>query len=342
MTTTIQVRGNTSTSDIHVGETLENVRQYLPDLPVIIITDQNVRNYYATDFPEARVITIGTGEGIKTLATVETIYRELIRLESDRHTFILGIGGGIVCDIAGFVAATYMRGLRFGFVSTTLLSQVDASVGGKNGVNLDAFKNMVGVFAQPEFVLCDISLLASLPFQEIVNGFGEIVKHALIADRELFEFLEANAESALNLDPEVITHLVTRCVQIKADVVRQDETEIGQRRMLNFGHTIGHALEKLTGTGHGSAVSLGMVAAAGYSRTRGLLTDADVQRILALLKRLSLPVTHDVDPALIADAVRKDKKRAAAMIYFVFLSGIGSCQVDAVNLSDLEDMIKSA
>ena len=184
---TFLIKGITGNSNIYIGESLQNVEEYLPKGKTIIITDENVKNHYLSDFPDCPVITISTGESIKTLATVESIYRQLINLDVDRQTFILAIGGGIVCDIAGFVASTFQRGLRFGFVSTSLLSQVDASVGGKNGVNFDSYKNMVGVFMQPEFVICDIKLLNTLPKEEVANGFAEIVKHALIEDYSMFE-----------------------------------------------------------------------------------------------------------------------------------------------------------
>ncbi|MFH1155753.1 MAG: 3-dehydroquinate synthase [Pseudomonadota bacterium] len=338
---TIQVKTGNHISDIHVGEHLANAGLYIPPGKCVIITDTTVSHFYRDLFPPGDVITIGCGEGIKTLGTLEMIYRELIRLGADRQTFILGIGGGIVCDIAGFAASTFMRGLRFGFVSTTLLSQVDASVGGKNGVNVDSYKNMAGVFAQPEFVICDVSLLASLPPCEISNGFGEIVKHALILDKDLFTYIDGNWESALNLDPEVITSLVTTSVRIKADVVQKDEREAGERRKLNFGHTIGHALEKLTGTGHGSAVSMGMVAAAAFSRSRGLLADADCKRITDLLARLNLPVTWDVPVSHIMETVMKDKKRAAETVHFVFLSSIGTSLVETIRFSELETFLST-
>jgi 3-dehydroquinate synthase len=337
---TVTVKTRDRLSDIHVGEHLANAGLYIPPGRLVIVTDANVSRYYRDLFPAGEVITIGCGEGIKTLATVESIYRDLIRLGADRETFVLGVGGGIVCDIAGFAASTFLRGLRFGFVSTTLLSQVDASVGGKNGVNLDAYKNMVGVFAQPEFVICDLSLLASLPPEEISNGFAEIVKHALILDRDLFHYIDENWERALNLDPEVIGRLVHTSVAIKAAVVEKDEREAGERRKLNFGHTLGHALEKITGQGHGSAVSMGMAAAAEFSRQRGLLDDDSCRRINGLLTRLRLPTAWKQEPSAVMDAVSKDKKRTADAVHFVFLTAIGTALVEAVRFSDLEAFVR--
>ena len=219
----IKIHGGTGPSSILVGEGLQAVKMHIPVARIIIITDTNVRRLYQEGFPPGDIIEIGTGEGIKNLDTVQTIYGKLLGLEADRSAFILGIGGGIVCDIAGFVASTYMRGLRFGFVSTTLLSQVDASVGGKNGVNFGGYKNIVGVFNQPEFVIADMSLLATLPEREKCCGFAEIVKHAAIADAALFLYLEQHWKKALDLDTEVIEKLVYESVLIKSSIVRRDE-----------------------------------------------------------------------------------------------------------------------
>lgn len=339
--TTIDVQGAQGLSKIHVGERLDNVPHYLPDRQCVIITDNRVQALYGHRFPAGSVISIGTGEGIKTLATVEKIYRELIGLGADRSTFILGIGGGIVCDITGFVASTYMRGLAFGFVSTTLLSQVDASVGGKNGVNFDAYKNMVGVFCQPAFVICDPALLGTLPQEEISNGFAEIVKHGLIADVEMVGYIEANMEKALQLDEAVISKLVEDSVRLKASVVQQDEREAGERKKLNFGHTVGHALEKLTGMGHGRAVSIGMVAAAHLSRKRipGGLTLDDCQRIESLLMGLNLPVSHVESPDQVIDAMFKDKKKQGDHIDYVLLEGIGRAVVQKLGFDELKGLI---
>jgi 3-dehydroquinate synthase len=332
---TIKIKGQTGESSVLLGETLHNAAKYAPTRKTIIITDTHVWNAYHDAFPPGKVIKIGTGESIKTLDTVETIYGELLAMEADRSTFILGIGGGIVCDIAGFVASTYMRGLRFGFVASTLLSQVDASVGGKNGINFRGYKNMVGIFNQPEFVICDPALLKSLPEREIRCGFGEIVKHALIADMDLFTFLEDNFEMALKLDSAVIEKLIRDSIIIKSSIVNQDETEKGVRRKLNFGHTFGHAFEKITGITHGEAVSAGMVVAADLSERRGRLCKKDVQRIKSLLQRLNLPTSVSADKAAVLDALRRDKKRGGDSIHFVFLNAIGNAVVDEMPFQDL-------
>ena len=335
------VQGRQGDSTIFVGERLANVKAHLPDCPLVIITDENIQKLYGHAFPHAPVITMGQGEKNKTLSTVTSLLTQLTDLGCDRSWFILGIGGGIVCDVTGFVASIFMRGLDFGFVSTTLLSQVDASVGGKNGVNLDAYKNMVGVFNQPRFVLCDIEMLATLPSREISNGLAEIAKHGLIKDLSLLEFLEAHAKEAKELDPKVIHRLVADSVSIKSQVVQTDETEHGERRKLNFGHTIGHAIEKYCQDGHGRAVSLGMVAAAKFSKTRGLLTSNEVDRIQALLKALDLPTTLDMDPGALISAARKDKKKQGDHLFFVFLETLGSARVEKIPYGEMDAFILS-
>ena len=223
----MEIQGDSGRSEIFVGERLGNVTAYLPVEHPVIITDTNVGRLYDKDFPPGHVIRIGTGEAVKNLDTVQQIFEEMVALKADRSTFILGIGGGIVCDIAGFAASTYMRGVGFGFVSTSLLSQVDASVGGKNGVNFSGYKNMVGVFNQPAFVICDLDVLKTLETDEVRCGFAEIVKHAAIADSAMFEYLEKNYGKALSLDLTVIEKLVHESVMIKSAVVNKDEKEKG-------------------------------------------------------------------------------------------------------------------
>ena len=337
----IEVHGRNRKSIVMVGENLLNLKSYLPDTRTIVISDPNVIHYYRPEFPPADVIPIGIGEDVKNLKTVENIYAELLRLDADRSSFIVGIGGGIVCDIAGFVASTYLRGVRFAFASTTLLSQVDASVGGKNGVNFRGFKNMVGTFNQPEFVLCDINLLNTLPEKEILCGFAEIVKHAALGDAALFAYLEQNAERALALDHEVIEKIVYDSVSLKASVVNLDELEKGERRKLNFGHTFGHAIEKIHRFPHGQAVSIGMVAAARLSARKNLLSESSAARLENLLRRLKLPTRLAWQPNEMMDALRKDKKRAGDKINFVLLRDIGVAVMEKISVAELERELRA-
>ena len=253
----------------------------------------------------------------------------------------MGIGGGIVCDIAGFAASIFLRGVNFGFVSTSLLSQVDASVGGKNGVNLDSYKNMIGVFNQPEFVICDIDLLNTLPKIQISNGLAEIVKHALIFDKNMFDFIEQNRQKALDLDYDTICRLVLDSVKIKSKIVQLDEKESGERRKLNFGHTIGHAIEKIDQTSHGRAVAMGMMAAAKLSHKKGFLKYNDIIQIQALLSELNLPTNLDYNADDIINATAKDKKKHADSLFFVFLEKIGKARVEKTNFNEMSTLIKS-
>ena len=334
----LEIHGSSGDSTILIGESLQDISKHINADRVLIITDTNVKHHYLRDFPSHEIIEIGTGEKIKNLDTVQTIYGKLLDLEADRSSFILGIGGGVVCDIAGFVASTYLRGIRFGFVPSTLLSQVDASVGGKNGVDFAGYKNMVGVFNQPEFVICDPGLLKTLPEKEVSSGFAEIVKHAAIGDARLFSYLEEHHEKAFHLDEEVIEKLVYDSLVIKSSIVERDEKETGERRKLNFGHTLGHAIEKTAGVLHGEAISAGMVFASSLSSIKGYLSAEDAKRIEELLIRLRLPTRFQRDRKKVFDALRKDKKRREDSLHFVFLQGIGHAIVEVISIKDLEAM----
>jgi 3-dehydroquinate synthase len=335
----IEIQGKQSNSRILIGEKLENIKQYLPVARVVIITDENVRKYHQHLFPAKEVLCIGTGEAIKNLDTVRKLYEGFLQLEADRSVFVLAIGGGIVCDVAGFVASTYLRGVRFGFAATTLLAQVDASVGGKNGVNVGGFKNMVGVFSQPEFVICDPGLLKTLPKKELLNGIAEIIKSALIADAELFYYLEKEFQKALDQDQAALEKLIYEAAQIKARIVNQDEREGGERRLLNFGHTFGHALESTTGISHGEAISIGMCVACDLSVQKGLLKPEKAERVQQLLRNIGLPVERPFDKQAVLAALKRDKKRADDKIHFVLLKDIGQAVVELISIRELEEIM---
>ncbi|MDZ7761658.1 MAG: 3-dehydroquinate synthase [Desulfovermiculus sp.] len=337
--TIVQTKGQTSR--ILIGRHDDKLTTLIPNQRAAIVTDHNVYRLYGSGFPELPVLTIGSGEGIKNLETVAQLARELMDLNADRSWFILGIGGGIVCDVAGFLASIYMRGVRFGFVPTTLLAQVDASVGGKNGVNLDGYKNMLGVFNQPEFVLCDPEYISTLKEEDLACGLAEVIKHAAIADLDLFSFLEVNQQAVLGREQQAVQRLVLDSVRIKANVVSQDEKESGLRRVLNFGHTFGHALEKETGISHGRAVSQGMAAAAELSVRRGLLSQADCARLRSLLTAYHLPTQLQTEPANLVQALARDKKREGDDVHFVLLQGLGQAVVQTLPLSEVEEVLQS-
>jgi 3-dehydroquinate synthase len=336
---TIEIRTDSRISRILVGEKLQNLAGYLPDTKIVIITDTNVSRLYKKYFPPCPVIEMGLGEKNKTIDTLNYIFGRFVEHEVDRSSFVVGIGGGIVCDVAGFAASIFMRGLKFGFVSTTLLSQVDASVGGKNGVNFEGYKNMVGTFSQPEFVICDSEMLKTLEKKQFVAGFAEIVKAGAIKDESLFAYLENNYEKALNMDSDVINKLVYDSVLIKSAVVEADEKEKGERRKLNFGHTFAHSFEKLTGMLHGEAVSAGMVLASRLSQKLGLIKEADYKKIRSLLENLGLPTAVNFDMSDIFNIMKQDKKREGDTIHLVLIERIGNAIIKNVSLKQLEEMI---
>lgn len=333
------IKGNTGESTIVLGESLTRLEQYIKGRKYVIVTDENVNQLYGERFPGDDVIVIGTGERSKTLNTVETIYKKFLDFELDRSACVVAIGGGLVCDVAGFAASTYLRGIEFGFVPTTLLAQVDASVGGKNGVNFQGYKNIIGTFNQPEFVLADFSLLKTLEKQYLGCGFAEAIKHGAIADSSLFAFMEEHADDIKNLESTSIERIVNDSIVIKSAIVNKDEKEKGERRKLNFGHTFGHAIEKTLGLPHGEAVSIGMVVAANLSQKLGGLADSNAERLIKLLARFDLPVKIDADKQDIKDAIRKDKKRYGDSIKFVLISDIGKSFIQDVTLKELEAVV---
>ncbi len=325
-----------------VGESPLNLPEYVEKYnptQTVIITDTNLNHLYRKQFPPWETIVLDTGEPFKTLDTLENIFEQLVNLEMDRSGFIVAIGGGITCDIAGFAASIYMRGINFGFVSTSLLSQVDASVGGKNGVNFQGYKNVLGVFNQPKFVICDPMMLKTLPRDELLNGLAEGVKHAAIKSPGLFDFLESNYQKALDCDTHVLEKLVYESIEIKAAVVRKDEKEKGERRILNFGHTLGHAVEKITGIPHGQAISMGMVFAANLSVKQQLLPAETAQRLEQLLQKFQLPTQLPCQPDQLVDALKKDKKREGRGIHFVLLEDIGKTLIRRIPINQLEEVV---
>lgn len=336
----VLIHGQHNASTILIGERLTRVMDYIPaHQPVFILSDENVARLYGPLFPGYPVYEIAAGEASKSLEVVAGIYRWLLQHEADRSAFILAIGGGVVCDLAGFIAATFMRGVRSGFVASSLLAQVDASVGGKNGVNLDRYKNIVGTFNQPDFVICDTTLLASLSEEEYCNGLAEVVKHALIADAEKFVFLEQQAAlvKARNLD--ALQYLVKRSVEIKAGIVEADEREGGVRRLLNLGHTWGHALEKVYGIPHGQAVSLGMVVAAKLAIRLGLLPDTGMKRLVNVLQLYGLPVSMPVDKEKVFEAMLRDKKKEKSGIHYILPVALGNAIVREIPVEELRTLI---
>lgn len=326
-------------SEVIVGSVSELLPRLLPDKRVVVVSDTNIDRHYHTLVNRYEHVLIGLGEASKTLVTADAIYKKFISMGVDRSTFVLAIGGGIVTDVAGFVASTYMRGVEFGFVSTSLLGQVDASVGGKNGINVDGYKNMVGTFTQPRFVICDVGMLRTLPEREVRTGMAEVIKVGIIADEELFSKLELTPLAELTKNPDLLAEVVYRAIKVKADIVERDEREHGDRRKLNLGHTLAHAIEKSSSKmNHGEAVAVGLSLISDAAARRGLLSAADKERICSLLQRTGFDLMPPVAMRVLLKAVSKDKKSEGDVLNVVFPTAIGACEVVPMPLEEFRAM----
>lgn len=339
---TVNVPLGTRSYDIKIGPgLLKELGQHCSALNLghrcAIISDRNVAPKFARAAEtslkkagfESVLITVPAGETAKSLKVVEQCYDALAKQRLERKSFIVALGGGVVGDLAGFVAASYLRGIAFVQVPTTLLAQVDSSVGGKVGVNLKSGKNLVGAFHQPRLVLCDLNTLRTLPVREFRAGLAEVIKYGIIYDAALFARLERDLPKLLKRNPDTLADVIARCCEIKADVVGQDETESGLRAILNFGHTIGHAIENISGYGkylHGEAISIGQVAAANISASLSGLSRHDAARIRALFDEAGLPTQIKLSAAMrkkLFATMRLDKKVSAGEIKFVLAHAIG-------------------
>lgn len=319
---------------------------------MMIVTDTNVdkilKNLPLTAFDyfdgkKSKTFVIPAGEKSKSLKLAEDIYTAAIESGLDRKSAIFAIGGGVVGDLTGFVAATYLRGVPFVQIPTSLLAQVDSSVGGKVAVNHKLGKNLIGAFYQPKAVFIALDMLKTLPEREIKSGLGEIVKYGVISDPELFAYLEENAQKILNLDDDVMEHVIARSCEIKADVVSKDEKESGLRRILNFGHTMAHAIEEATGYSkyaHGEAVAIGMIGAAHISRSLGRIDEATFERLQNLIDELGMvsrAENCDVDEMF--KAIFRDKKTINGKINWVLMDSIGKVSI----VNDVpDDVVRSA
>jgi len=276
---------------------------------------------------QAEIITFPRGEESKNLATISELSSTLARRGFDRKDGLLALGGGVTGDITGFLAACYMRSIPFAQVPTTLLAQVDSSVGGKTGVDIPEGKNLVGAFYQPKAVFIDSQVLQDLPQSELLNGLAEVIKYGIIYDRDFFSFLEMSSKNILALDLQVLEDVIARCCKIKAAVVETDEKESDLRRILNFGHTIGHAVEAVSGyrLAHGSAVAMGMATAAELAVLKGILNPREKQRIVKLLQEFGLPVAipTEYDRNKIQELLLADKKTIGGRVFFVLPTTIG-------------------
>lgn len=305
---------------------------------VAVFTNPTVRALYgdallsALGQRQVDVFEMPDGEQYKSLATYQAAMDFLMHKRHNRTTTLLALGGGVVGDLTGFVAATFQRGVNFVQIPTTLLAQVDSSVGGKTAVNHPAGKNMIGAFYQPQAVFADIETLRTLPPREYAAGLAEVAKYGVIADAEFFDWLESNVDAVMQKDAAALEHMVHRSCEIKAEVVAADERETGVRAILNFGHTFGHALEKITQYKvllHGEAVAVGMLIAADFSHALGLCGEDVQERLLALLPQLGLPtgVPEGVEPEAMRDAMGMDKKVVDGQVRFIVAQTMGHAQL---------------
>ncbi len=327
-------------SVILIGTKWNNFVKYVPVENAVIITDNNLLRLYGKKFPLFPIVSITPGEKSKKLDVINDLTVQLLDLGIDRKGFIIGFGGGVVCDIAGFLASIYMRGIGFGFVSTSLLSQVDASVGGKNGVNVGSVKNILGNFTQPEFVICDTAMLKTLPEDEYLSGLAELIKTGTTLDAGLIETVEQNIDPILNRDSRLMTRLIAKCVNIKASVVREDEMERGLRMVLNFGHTFGHAIEAQTGLSHGFAVAAGMMISADISVGLGFLKPEERERLKIILEKFKLLKEYCITDQQFKDYISKDKKKSGETVNFVMLEKTGKAIVHNIGVANLLDYYK--
>lgn len=299
---------------------------------VVVLTDSNLEPLYFQNLKnsisnQVEKIVTNPGEQNKNIETVQLIWRRLLELGCDRKSLLINLGGGVIGDMGGFAATTFMRGIDFLQIPTTLLSQVDSSIGGKVGINFNGVKNLIGAFNQPIGVLCDIALLKSLGEREFVEGFGEVIKHGIIADKEYFNFVTSKAP--LDFSLQELVEIVKKSCEIKKNIIEEDVTEKDRRRLVNFGHTIGHALESLSLEGnksllHGEAVSIGMVAEAKISQLLGMLKDEEIEKIIRALENAGLPIRYGItNVTKVLKIIYLDKKSEKGVIKWTLIKGIG-------------------
>lgn len=340
-----------SSSVVYVRDNFEELHSMLStEKEVVVIIDKNVEALFGNEFNFKKIV-IEVSEQKKTLETVSFVIEELLKAEVGRDCLLLGIGGGITTDIIGFVASIYKRGVRFAYVATSLLSQVDASFGGKNGVNFKDYKNIIGTINQSEYTFINISVLKTLPKREFLSGVAEMVKVFTIADynsyRNCVDFFKNNEINDSLLDRAdlrvALSKLIASAIKIKCWIVEKDELEKGERRLLNLGHTFGHAIEKCSMKGcnilHGEAISIGMVIAAKISNNIGLLLKDNLTTLINDLKAIGLPISTNIPLDQLLSAIKNDKKREGESIHLVLVQNIGQSIIKKVTIKELEDMI---
>ena len=336
----IQCRFNSMKVNYYFESSISLLKEIVDQKSSLIITDEKVFNYYKKRFKNWNIFILKQGELNKRQATVDIIINRLIELEVNRKSTLVGVGGGVITDLTGFIASIYMRGINFGFVPTTLLSMVDASIGGKNGINVGLYKNLVGVIRQPSFILFDLAFLNTLPRCEWKNGFAEIIKHACVKDLKMFRELENHCYETYKKRKKFLHQLIRRNVILKSKIVQQDEYENNVRRILNFGHTLGHSLENQYKLSHGQAVAIGMISACKVSEH--ITGFGQTKRIIHLIDKYELPTDFQFDMQKVFEVLKMDKKgEKGDKISFVMLEKIGKGMVKPIPLYQLAKIMET-
>lgn len=318
----------------------ENASQILETKQPLLLVDENVYQLHFEKFLSYQCITIPSGEEAKIFENIAALCLQLSKMDAHKATTLVAVGGGVVTDIVGFLAGIYMRGLRFGFVPTTLLAMVDAAIGGKNGVNLGLLKNQLGLIRQPNFILYDIDFLNTLPHDEWSSAMAEIIKYSCILDADLFCYLEkTEAIESVQKDPKKAAYLISKCVQHKNKIVQADEQETGIRKILNFGHTVGHAFENLYRLKHGQAIAFGMIVACIASEIY-LDLDKNIRpRLVRLLQKFQLKIALEFDLEKVLELLKNDKKRNHDTIDFILIERLGQAQIFALSFSQIREAL---
>ncbi|MCW3119283.1 MAG: aroB [Chitinophagaceae bacterium] len=326
-----------SSVDYYLAGSISHLKEIVDQKNSIIITDENISNAHGKRFKNWKTIVLKPGEEYKVQETANAVIEQLIAMEADRKTTLVGLGGGVITDMTGYVASVYMRGIKFGFLPTTLLAMVDASIGGKNGIDLGVYKNIVGIIRQPSFILHDLIFLNTLPQNEWENGFAEIIKHACIKDAAMFRELESGSLRKYHTGKKAVGELIRRNAILKTKLVQRDEFEKGDRKLLNFGHTLGHALENQYDLSHGQAISIGMTYAANMSQQLNGFKDA--KKVVNVLEKYGLPTCLKFDKQKVFDVLKMDKKRERAEMNYILLEKIGKGIVKPIPMKELESIL---
>jgi 3-dehydroquinate synthase len=335
----ITYKFSNSSVDYYFDGSMSHLKKIVDAKNAIIITDENVYKHHQSRFKGWNVIVLKAGEEYKIQGTVDSIIEELIAMQADRKTTLIGVGGGVVTDITGYVASVYMRGISFGFIPTSVLAMADASIGGKNGIDVGVYKNMVGIIRQPKFLLYDLNFLTSLPQAEWENGFAEIIKHACIKDAAMFSLLDKNRLSLYQAKKILMSELIKQNVLIKTKVVQKDEFEKAERRLLNFGHTLGHALENQYELSHGQAISIGMTYACHISEQ--LSGFKQTEKVVKVLEQYGLPTYASFNKKKAIEVLKMDKKRERKEMNYILLEKVGKGVVKSIPVTQLEKIIQA-